>query len=104
MSAQELQRVLERAREDADFRQKLVEAPLVAPREYDLADAERAQIILPNFAWLVEHTLAGVSHPRTDDAFELLHVLGIRALVSLSERFTLTHQIIPPSTRSSASD
>lgn len=46
---------------------------------------ERRQLVLPNFGWLIEGRLAGVSRPRSDDGFDFLRAAGVRALVSLSE-------------------
>lgn len=42
--------------------------------------------ILPNFGWLLDGELAGMSRPRTDDALALLPGLGVRAILSLTER------------------
>jgi atypical dual specificity phosphatase len=85
MPSEALQRVAERARQDAEFRQQLQVAPLAALRAYALSDAERLQVVLPNFSWLIEGELAGASRPRTDDALALLQQLGVRAVLSLSE-------------------
>lgn len=54
--------------------------------EYDREEHGRRARMLPNFSWLVEDRLAGVAYPGSDDAFSLLHTLGIRALVTLHER------------------
>ncbi|MGH2355819.1 MAG: dual specificity protein phosphatase family protein [Chloroflexota bacterium] len=81
-----LQRIRERARQDAAFRQQLVTTPLAALSGYDLTEAERLQVVLPNFSWLIEGELAGASRPQTDDALAVLRAAGIRALLSLSEQ------------------
>jgi atypical dual specificity phosphatase len=40
---------------------------------------------LNNFSWVVEHRLAGVAYPASEEALESLKELGVKALVSLSE-------------------
>lgn len=86
MSAEACQQVAERLRQDDAFRELFSRRPLAALREYDLTADERQDLILPNFSWLVDRELAGMSRPRADDALELLPQLGVRAVVSLSEQ------------------
>jgi atypical dual specificity phosphatase len=85
MPDETLQLVFQQAREDAAFREQLLTAPLVALEGYDLTRDERLRIVLPNFGWLLEHELAGVSLPRSEDALSTLRSLGVAALLSLSE-------------------
>lgn len=46
---------------------------------------EKYRYIIPNFSWLIENRLAGVSYPRSEDALALLRKLGVRALLSVHE-------------------
>lgn len=46
---------------------------------------EKYRSIIPNFSWLIEKRLAGVSYPRSEDALALLRELGVRALLSIHE-------------------
>lgn len=46
---------------------------------------ETYRYIIPNFNWLIENRLAGVSYPRSEDALALLRKLGVRALLSVHE-------------------
>ncbi len=85
VSREALQWIRERAAREPGFRERLRSAPLAALREYDLTDEECRRVVLPNFGWLVEGRLAGVSRPRTYDAFATLSALGVKALLSLSE-------------------
>jgi atypical dual specificity phosphatase len=85
MSAAELRRLLERAQQEPAFRQRLFAAPLALLGDYDLTDDEKLQIVLPNFSWLIENKLAGVSRPRSADALAMLKALGVRAILSLTE-------------------
>jgi atypical dual specificity phosphatase len=46
---------------------------------------EKYRYIIPNFSWLLEKRLAGVSYPRSEQALALLQELGVRALLSVHE-------------------
>ena len=70
MSAKELQRLLKRAQQAPAFQQQLFAAPLAVLGDYDLTDDEKLQVVAPNFGWLIEGRLAGVSRPRSEDALE----------------------------------
>ncbi len=70
---------------DPVFRRDLLRSPLRFLQEYDLSEEEKRQIILPNFSWLVENTLAAMAYPESEDAFTLLYRIGIRAILNLSE-------------------
>ena len=85
MSAKELQRLLKRAQQAPAFQQQLFAAPLAVLGDYDLTDDEKLQVVAPNFGWLIEGRLAGVSRPRSEDALAALKALGVRAILSLAE-------------------
>ncbi len=71
--------------QDQAFRQQLYGDPLAALSDYDLTEEEKQRLVLPNFRWLVENRVAGVSYPRSEAALALLRQMGIRALLTLSE-------------------
>lgn len=85
MSAQVFNQVTERLQHDTAFRELFFLRPLAALQGYDLTGEDRRNLILPNFNWLIDHELAGMSLPRTDDALALLPQLGVRAVVTLTE-------------------
>jgi atypical dual specificity phosphatase len=86
MSDEVVQQIKERMRRDPDFYQKMLASPSQTLRGYDLSEAEKQYFIVPNFGWLIENRLAGVSYPRSEDAIALLRQLGVKALLSLPER------------------
>ena len=75
----------QRAQQELAFRQQLCAAPLALLGDYDLTDDEKLQVVVPNFSWLIEGRLTGVSRPRSEDALAALKALGVRAILSLSE-------------------
>ncbi len=79
-------RILERARRDPAFRERLEAAPLEAVRDEALTAAERRWLVLPNFGWLVPGELAGIARPGSRAALEALAAEGVRVLVNLGER------------------
>ena len=85
MSIEVLREVKVRANLDPDFRIQLLKSPMKFLQDYDLTDDEKRQVILPNFSWLVEHKLAAMSYPESEDALNLLWRMGIRALINLTE-------------------
>ncbi len=85
MSDEIVQQIKERMRQDRNFRHQLLASPLQTLREYDLTEHEKQQFIVPNFSWLIENQLAGVSYPRSEDAIAQLRNLGVKALLSLPE-------------------
>ena len=85
MSEEIVQHINERMRVDRAFRQDLLASPRRVLQAYPLTEEEKQQIVAPNFSWLIEHRLAGVSYPCSEDAFALLRQLGVRALLNLSE-------------------
>ena len=93
MSDEIVQQLEERMRQDRNFRHQLLASPLQTLREYDLTEAEKQYFIVPNFGWLIENQLAGVSYPRSEDAMALLQKLGIKALLSLPEE-PLSHDLL----------
>ncbi len=86
MSSDALLELLGRAREDHAFAQQLSATPLVVMSAYDLTEDEKLKVAVPNFSWVSEHELAGMSFPWNEDALSILARLGIRALLSLSEQ------------------
>jgi atypical dual specificity phosphatase len=86
MSQEVLRRIRERAQRDPIFREELLNRPRTILQEYDLSPEEQLQVLVPNFSWLIEGKLAGLSQPRSDDAFVCLIELGISSLVSLTEQ------------------
>ena len=85
MSIEVLREVKVRANLDPYFRGQLLKSPLKFLQNYDLTEDEMKEVILHNFSWLVEHQLAALSYPESQDAFTLLWKMGIRALINLSE-------------------
>lgn len=85
MSSEVVQQLRERMYRDRAFREQLILSPLQTLDEYDLTEDEQQQFIIPNFGWLIENKLAGVSYPRSEDAIALLRKLGVKALLSLHE-------------------
>jgi atypical dual specificity phosphatase len=85
MSREALQQIAERWRTDRAFRERVRADPRAALAAYDLTEEELRHIILPNFGWLIEGTLAGVGWPGSAEAMAVLYEQGVRALVSLSE-------------------
>ena len=85
MSIEVLRQVKVRANLDPDFRGQLLKSPLKFLQDYDLTEDEKREVILPNFSWLVEHKLAALSYPESEDAITLLWKMGIRALINLTE-------------------
>ena len=85
MSIEVLQQVKVRANLDPNFREQLLKSPLKFLQDFDLTEDEKRQVILPNFSWLVEHKLAAMSYPESEDAFTLFWRIGIRALINLTE-------------------
>jgi atypical dual specificity phosphatase len=86
MSIEVLRQVKVQANLDPHFRWQLLKSPLMFLQDYDLTEDEKRQVILPNFSWLVEHKLAALSYPESEDAFALLWKMGIRVLINLSEK------------------
>jgi atypical dual specificity phosphatase len=80
-----VQQIKERLRTDQVFRNDLLTSPLHILQEYPLTEEEKQLFIVPNFGWMIEKRLAGVSYPRSEDAIVLLQKLGVQALLSLSE-------------------
>lgn len=86
MSIEVLRLIKVRAKFEPAFREQLMRSPLQFLQEYDLTEDEKRQIILPNFSWLFENKLAAMPYPESEDAFTLLHRIGVRALLNLSEK------------------
>jgi atypical dual specificity phosphatase len=84
--SEKVARIFDRARREPAFRERLTTDPLEAVQEYDLTEAERRWIVLPNFSWLLEGELAGSARPLSADALEALYATGVRVLLNLGER------------------
>ncbi|HEY7419770.1 MAG TPA: dual specificity protein phosphatase 23 [Ktedonobacteraceae bacterium] len=80
-----VQHIKERMRVDHAFRHELLASPWHVLQAYPLTEEEKQQFVVPNFSWMIEKRLAGVSYPRSEDAIALLRKLGVLALLTLSE-------------------
>ncbi|HZU69746.1 MAG TPA: dual specificity protein phosphatase family protein [Ktedonobacteraceae bacterium] len=85
MSEEIVQQIKERMYSDPAFRHELIDSPLRVLQAYPLTEEEKQQFIAPNFGWMIENRLAGVSYPRSEDTIALLSKLGVQALLTLSE-------------------
>jgi atypical dual specificity phosphatase len=85
MSEEIVQQIKERMRLDHAFRHDLLASPWRVLHAYPLTEEEKHQFVVPNFSWMIENRLAGVSYPRSEDAIALLRKLGVQALLNLSE-------------------
>lgn len=85
MSDEIVQQINERIHTDPIFRENLFASPLHILQEYPLTEEEKQCFVVPNFSWMIEKRLAGVSYPRSEDAVVRLQHLGVQALLSLSE-------------------
>lgn len=81
-----ISRILDRARREPAFREHLATAPLEAVRGYELTEAERRWLVLPNFGWLLDGEVAGSARPQSAAALAALHAAGVRVVVNLGER------------------
>ncbi len=79
-------RLLDRARREPAFRERLTTAPLEAVRGYELTEAERRWLVLPNFCWLLDGEVAGSARPGSAEALAALHAAGVRVVVNVGER------------------
>ncbi len=85
MPSEGVQQLEERLHQDRAFRHQLLAFPMQTLSEYDLTEEEKQRFIVPNFSWVIENQLAGVSYPHSEDALVLLSKLGVKALLNLSE-------------------
>jgi atypical dual specificity phosphatase len=85
MSEEIVLQIKERMRVDPAFRHDLLASPWRVLQAYPLTEEEQQRFVAPNFSWVIEHKLAGVSYPRSEDAIALLRKLGVQALLNLSE-------------------
>ena len=85
MSDEAMRAIQEQLHLDRAFRQEFYLDPLSMLMDYDLTEEEKYRLVLPNFRWLIENRIAGVSYPRSEAALALLREKGIQALLSLSE-------------------
>jgi atypical dual specificity phosphatase len=86
MSTEVMRFIKARAHLEPEFRAQLMSNPWLFLQEYDLTEDEKREIILPNFSWLIENILAAMPYPESEVAFTLLHNMGIRAILNLTER------------------
>jgi len=84
MSEQIVEQIRERMRQEPAFRDALLADPLRAFQGFALSEEEQRLFIIPNFRWVIEKQLAGVSYPRCEQALSVLHRLGLRALLCLA--------------------
>jgi atypical dual specificity phosphatase len=70
---------------DHAFRHDLLSSPWRVLQAYPLTEEEKQLFVAPNFSWMIENRLAGVSYPRSEDAIALLCKLRVQALLNLSE-------------------
>jgi hypothetical protein len=95
-----VQQIKERMHVDPAFRHNLLASPWRALQAYPLTEEEKQQFVAPNFSWMIENKLAGVSYPRSEDAIALLRKLGVLALLNLSEEpLPLDLQSLVPAAR-----
>ncbi len=85
MSADVFQQLKIRAQLDPVVRRNLAAHPLQFLANFDLSFDEKRQLILPQFSWIVEHKLAAMPFPSTEDAYVMLQQLGIRVILNLTE-------------------
>ena len=84
MSAHVFQELKIRAKFDPVWRRKPVAYPLQFLANFDLSFDEKRQLVLPRFSWIMEGRLAAMPFPSTEDAYVMLHQLGIQAILNLS--------------------
>ncbi len=84
MSGNVFQELKIRAQLDPVLRRKLAASPLQFLANFDLSFDEKRQIVLPRFSWIIEDRLAAMPFPSTEDAYVLLHQLGIQVILNLS--------------------
>lgn len=77
MSDEAMQDIQERLHQDRAFRQQFYLDPLTMLMGYNLTEEEKRGLVLPNFRWLVENKVAGVSYPRSEAALALLREMGV---------------------------
>jgi len=85
MSVDVFQELKIRAQLDPVVRRNLAAHPLQFLANFDLSFDEKRQIILPQFSWIIEDRLAAMPFPSTEDAYEMLQQLGIKAILNLTE-------------------
>jgi atypical dual specificity phosphatase len=85
MSVDVFQELKIRAQLDPVVRRKLAAYPLQFLANFDLSFDEKRQIILPQFSWIIEDRLTAMPFPSTEDAYEMLQQLGIKAILNLTE-------------------
>ena len=84
MSVTVFQELRIRAQLDPVVRRKLAAYPLQFLADFDLSFDEKRQIVLPQFSWILEESLAAMPYPSTEDAYALLQQLGIQVILNLT--------------------
>src|SRR5260370_41586426 len=85
MSLKVFQELKIRAQLDPVVRRKLAAHPLQFLANFDLSFDEKRDIVLPHFTWIVEDRLAATAFPATEDAYIVLHHIGIKVILNLTE-------------------
>ncbi|MDQ6660443.1 MAG: dual specificity protein phosphatase family protein [Chloroflexota bacterium] len=84
MSDNVFQELKIRARLDPVVRRKLAAYPLEFLANFDLSFDEKRQIVLPRFSWIIDHKLAAMPFPSTEDTYVMLQQLGIKGILNLA--------------------
>ncbi len=84
MSRSIFQELSVRARLEPVIIRKMRSHPLRFLSRYDLTFDEKRQLILPGFSWLLADSLAAMPFPSSDDAYIVLHQLGLKAILNLT--------------------
>jgi atypical dual specificity phosphatase len=84
MSGNVFQELKIRAQLDPVVRRKLAAYPLQFLANFDLGFDEKRQIVLPYFSWIIDHKLAAMPFPSTEDAYVMLQQLGIKVILNLT--------------------
>ena len=85
MSGNVFQELKIRAQLDPVIRRKLAVYPLQYLANFDLSFDEKRQIVLPHFSWIIDHKLAAMPFPATEDAYVMLQQLRIKVILNLTE-------------------
>jgi atypical dual specificity phosphatase len=84
MSGNVFQELKIRSRLDPVVRRKMAAYPLQFLASFDLSFDEKRQLVLPHFSWIREGELAAMAFPATEDAYVILHQLGIKTILNLT--------------------
>jgi atypical dual specificity phosphatase len=84
MSVNVFQELKIRSQLDPVVRRKLAAYPLQFLANFDLSFAEKRQLILPHFSWIIDDRLAAMPFPLTEDAYVMLQQLGLKVILNLT--------------------